>query len=270
METEMNMEPVITLSRDIAAASATLGRDEARFLVDAYYQMQENRIRAQGQIRAMSESGEPHQVLAWLFEQNQTLENQIKRALAKYIEAHEMGPWLLATKGIGPVIAAGLVAHIDMDRASSPSAIWRFAGLDPTAEWKKGMKRPHNADLKTLCWKIGESFVKVSGYDDAHYGRLWAQKKAELTAKNEAGEYAETAARILEEKRIGKATDAYKHLTAGKLPPGQIHARAKRWAVKVFLAHMWEAWYETRTGKPAPDPWIIAHGGHVDRIKRFH
>ena len=97
----MNMEPVITLSRDIAAASATLGRDEARFLVDAYYQMQENRIRAQGQIRAMSESGEPHQVLAWLFEQNQTLENQIKRALAKYIEAHEMGPWLLARKGSG-------------------------------------------------------------------------------------------------------------------------------------------------------------------------
>lgn len=37
------------LTRDLANASKTLSQKEARYLVDLYYQMQDNRIRSYGQ-----------------------------------------------------------------------------------------------------------------------------------------------------------------------------------------------------------------------------
>jgi hypothetical protein len=38
-------------------------------------------------------------------------------------------------KGIGPVIAAGLLANIDITKAPTAGHIWRFAGLDPSSKW---------------------------------------------------------------------------------------------------------------------------------------
>ena len=58
----------------------------------------------------------------------------------------------------------------------------------------------------------------------------------------------------LEKYKIGKTTDAYKAYSVGKLPPAHIHARAKRYAVKMFISHLHEIWYEVELGKPAPVP----------------
>lgn len=46
------------LKRDLANAAYTLSKDEARFLVDAYYMMQDNRIRSAAQVRSLSENQE--------------------------------------------------------------------------------------------------------------------------------------------------------------------------------------------------------------------
>lgn len=252
------------LTRDERNASITLGKDEARFLVDAYYQMQENRIRADGQVRSMGD--EPHSVLAYLAAQNRALENQIKGALDKYSNASEVGQWMRRQKGIGPVIAAGFLAHLDITRAQTAGAFWSFAGLDPRAKWEKGQRRPWNAELKTLCWKLGESFVKVSGHDDAFYGRIYAERKALETARNANGEYTEQAAAKLAQNKIGKTTDAFKAYDAGKLPPAHIHARAKRYAVKLFLAHLHDRMWRDHYGTEPPLPYAIAHLDHAHII----
>jgi hypothetical protein len=47
------LTPVQRLSRDLANAARTISDAEARFLVDAYYSMQDARIRADGQIRSI-------------------------------------------------------------------------------------------------------------------------------------------------------------------------------------------------------------------------
>ena len=47
-----DMTPIQRLTRDLANASRTMSDAEARFLVDAYYQMQDARIRSDGQIQA--------------------------------------------------------------------------------------------------------------------------------------------------------------------------------------------------------------------------
>ncbi len=262
-----NLEPIQRLTKDIKEASYVLSKDEARFLVDAYYQMQDNRIRSAGQIRSMTESGEPNEVLQWLMLQNITLENQVKRALDAYSGSSHVGQWARSQKGIGPVIAAGLLAHIDINKAPTAGHIWSFAGLDPRTEWKKKEKRPWNAQLKTLCWKIGESFVKISGDEDALYGQLYKKRKESEIAKNEAGDFKDQAKAKLEKHKIGKTTDAYKAYSNGKLPPAHIHARAKRYAVKLFLSHLHHVWYRHEFGKEPPNPFAIEHLGHVHMIE---
>ena len=261
--------PVRKLDRDMGQAANTLTATEARYLVDSYYGMQEGRIRANNQIRALTASGEPHESIAWLSTESRVLEESVKRALDAYSASHPVGSRMRTVVGVGPVISAGLLAHIDITRAPTAGAIWRYAGLDPTSEWKKGQKRPHNASLKTLCWKLGESFVKVCNHKDAVYGKLYQERKEVELAKNEAGAFADQAAAKLEKFNIGKTTDAYKAYSVGKLPPAHIHARAKRVAVKMFLSHLHQVWHEVEFGKTAPVPYVFefADKEHVHKIE---
>ncbi|HZT29389.1 MAG TPA: transposase [Bryobacteraceae bacterium] len=255
------------LQRDLVKAAVSLSIDEARYLVDAYYAMQEHRKAAANQVRALAESKEPHEVLRWLFEQNETVEKQIRRALNSWTDGLPAARWAKSIVGIGPVISAGLAAHIDISRCATVGRIWRFAGLDPTVEWKKGERRPWNAGLKCLCWKIGESFVKVSGRPDDFYGQLYLQRKQIEQERNEAGKFADQAPYKLERFNIGKSTDAYQAYAAGKLPPAHIHARAKRWVVKLFLAHYHHVAWTLATGTPPPKPYVISILGHADMIQ---
>ena len=260
-------EAVRKLTKDEKAAAKITNRNEARFLVDAYYNMQHNRIRADGQVRSMSKDGEPHAVVQWLADMNRTLEESIKAALDAYSANHRAGQWMRAQKGIGPVIAAGFLAHLDITKAQTAGAFWSFAGLDPRAVWNKGEKRPWNADLKTLCWKLGESFVKVSGAEDAFYGRIYKERKVLEVANNDAGLYAEQAKAKLDKFKIGKDTDAYAAYMQGKLPPAHLHARAKRYAVKLFLAHLHHVMWVEHYGTEPPLPYAIAFLNHAHVIK---
>ena len=97
--------------------------------------MQDDRIRAAGQVRSMD--NEPHDVLTWLGEQSSVLENQVKGALDVYSAGHPIGQRIRSVDGVGPVIAAGLLAHIDITKANTAGSIWRYAGLDPPANGRR-------------------------------------------------------------------------------------------------------------------------------------
>ena len=256
---------VVKLSKDLRQAATTISSTEARFLVDAYYQMQDRRIRSNNQLRQMPD--EPHEVLGWLAEQSTILENNVKGALDVYSKSHPIGERIRTVVGVGPVIAAGLLAHIDIHKAKTAGALWKYAGLDPSAQWKKGQKRPWNAALKVLCWKLGESFVKVSGNKNDVYGKIYKQRKELEAQRNESGEFAEQAKAKLEKFNIGKTTDAYKAYSIGKLPPAHIHARATRFAVKLFLSHLQEVWWKHEFHTDPPAPYAMVHQGHAHKIE---
>lgn len=260
-----HFELMLRLNKDLKKAALSLGKDEARFLVDAYYMIQEVRKRLGNQCNMLTKSEEPHDLLATLLTQTEILETNIAKALDIYSDNQPIGQRMRKVHGVGPVIAAGLIAHIDMDIATHAGKIFRFAGLDPTIVWEKGQKRPYNAALKTLCWKVGQSFMKFSGSEKCFYGHIYRAAKAELEQKNEAGMFAETAKAKLEKFKIGKTTDAYKAYSQGKLPPAHLDARARRKAVVLFLSHLHENWLQ-ELGKPKVRPWVIEHGGHVDYI----
>jgi hypothetical protein len=141
---------------------------------------------------------------------------------------------------------------------------WRYAGLDPTVTWGKGQKRPWNARLKTLSWKAGQSFMKVSGRDDAFYGKLYLQRKAYEQQNNEAGKYAAQARQMISQRNYSPDTEAYAWYSRGMLPPSHILARATRWVEKIFLAHWFMVAYEAHYNQPAPRPYAIEHLGHKD------
>jgi hypothetical protein len=261
----MDLESIMKLSKDLKEASKTLGRDEARFLVDAYYMIQEDRKRSFNQERSLEKDKEPHAILTWFANQSQLLEKQIAMALDYYSSTQPEAQWARAQVGIGPIISAGLLAHIDLEFTTTATKLWRFAGLDPTSKWEKGQKRPWNASLKTLCWKAGESFVKTCNNEQSFYGPVYTKYKAKVIQRNEAGEFAERSASILAAKKIKKETEAYKAYSVGKLPPAHVHAMARRYAVKLFLSHYLEVAQRAHGIEPAT-PYIIAIGGHHDYI----
>lgn len=256
---------------DLRGAGDTLSVDEVRYLVDMYYSIQDFRIQATGQARALSADAEPHSATAFIAEGTRWIEESIKAVLDRYTatEPTGMGAWARDIVGIGPVLSAGLLAHRAFDpRFATVGHTWSFAGLIHGVVWEKGQKRPWNARFKALCWKIGESFVKFSNHKDDIYGHIYHERKLLEQARNERGELADQAAEKLARFRIGKDTEAYGYYAAGKLPPAHIHARARRYAVKLFLAHYFEEAYTRHFKHEPPLPYPIAHLGHAHLIER--
>jgi hypothetical protein len=209
--------------------AATLGREDACYLVNAYYAVQRRRESAEAQLRRAADSNRPHELVAWLVEQDRVVEKQIKRALDEWSDALPAARWAKSIIGVGPMIAAGLAAHIDISKCGNVSQLWRFAGYDPTLKWARGTKCPWNRDLERLCWLAGDGFVKTSGHEDGFYGRFYLARK---------------------------------RVEQGKLPPAQIHVRAKRWAVKPFLAHYYHVAWVAATGTEPPEPYSITILGY--------
>jgi len=262
----MNHNEVLQLlSRDLVSAAKTLTPKEARYLVDAYYMIQDNRKIANSQVLALSGSEEPHDLIKWLRDQNAVLENQIKRTLDSWTDTLPSAVWAKSITGIGPVISAGLAAHIDIAKAPTVGHIWRYAGL-LWDKWEKGEKRPWNASLKVLCWKIGESFVKFSGNKNDFYGKLYLQRKTQEERYNNEMKFSAQAEEKLKNFNIGKDKKAYEIYKSGLLPPGHIHARAKRWTVKLFLSHYKEVSWWLAYNEAPPKPFTISIMGHGDYI----
>lgn len=268
--TEEVRESVKRMGRDIRAAAEVLSIKEARYLVDSYYAMQEDRIRADHRVRQLNESGEPNAVVGWLSGQSELLESQIKGALDRYSAHHPVGRWARSIKGIGPVLAAGYIANIEsVSRFATVGKLWRYAGIDPTADKRKrGEKLHFNPSLKRLVWLTGESFKRLSSDDaDAVYRHVYDKRKAYEAAKNEAGDYREQAEKALTVKKYGADTKARSFYEAGKLPPGHLDRRAARYAAKMFVSHLHYVWWQIeQADTPYPLLYSHAHLGHVDWI----
>jgi hypothetical protein len=243
-----------------------LKTEEVGEMVELYYDVQGLRIAHANKERTEA----PSPLAQWLDFWDHVGEIVINGALKRWLEGPDSpleAKWAYSQIGIGPVLASGLSAHIDVEKAASVSSVWKFAGLAPGFDRKvKGTKLPYNARLKTLCWKLGESFVKVSGKEGATYGHLYSRFKEEEVARNEGGAYQEAARRELSAKKF-KSEDSVtkKRLLEGMLSDAHLHARAKRRAVKIFLSHYWVEGRQGR-GLPVRDPYPIGVLGHDGKI----
>lgn len=325
------------LSTDVKKCATNLGIEEARYLVDLFYQMQAFRIATNNQVKSIEKSGnsEPNAVLAYFKDCFNKLENNIEKCLDVYTMSTPVGRWLRSIPGIGPIIAAGFLANLDVKGRPTAGHFWSYCGLNDrnrpwlskeqctkivkeiigdkkekdityqdfykcceATQWKaenlieaKNKKdewifknkdgsaykftkdaiikqlclRPYNARLKTLCWKLAQSFVKLQNNPNDIYGKLYVQRQAYEQRKNQNGELADQAAEGL--KRVGKQTEAYKSYVKGMLPPKHINSRAERWTTKIFISHLHQVMYMAEYGTTPPMPFAFSELGHAHLIE---
>lgn len=238
---------------------------EVSNLVRVYYQMQDERIRGDARARELKKAeGEEPLLLKFLADQSRISEQVVKAAITAFTANHPIGSKLTEIYGIGPVIAAGVISEIDMDMCPTAGHIESFAGFNPNQKWEKGQKRPYNAQLKQVFYQAGASFVKFSGRRQCIYGQVYRERVAWEIEKNERGDNAAYAAANI--GRFNKSTESYKAMLEGKISNSHIFARARRIAIKIFINHMFEWWYEHEYGKKAPEPYAFAILQHAHKI----
>lgn len=139
---------------------------------------------------------------------------------------------MVAIKGIGRVFAAQLVSYVDIYKAHTISALWRYCGYgveDGRAERRtKGQRLHYNPKVKTLCWNIGSSFLRSS----SPYRAVYDQAK-----------------------------ERYETLRPD-WTKARIHNASQRIMVKRFLAHLWLVWRKEEN-LPIRAPYVQEYKGHT-------
>ena len=168
------------------------------------------------------------------------IEEQLAGQIATAAFAHPAYDWLIRVKGIGPGLTASLLAHIDIERAPTISALWRYAGMgvvEGQAERRTvGEKLHYNNELKRVCYLIGTSMIRASSPYRAEYDE----------------------AKVRYETQRPDWTPAHRH-----------HA-ARRKMVKLFLSHLWLVW-RVKVGLPISQPYAfdLLHHGDWKSPRRY-
>jgi hypothetical protein len=116
-------------SKEVILEASKLSQPAARFLVANYYDAQEARKRNDMQLRHLGEKithNELKETLDWTADANANIEGQVLRCLKAFAEGSAVGRWCLEQHGVGPVLAAGFIAHIDITIAQTAGQVWRF------------------------------------------------------------------------------------------------------------------------------------------------
>lgn len=343
---EIDLTMVEALNKDLKKQILSVGnvsKNEVKTLVKQFYQIQDQRKALSEQIRSIeiiyndkdndeSNSGKTKkekkescpedssislQILYYVLKNLTILENNIKKALEIVVNSSEVGKWLIQINGIGPILAAGLIANFEVKGREYSSQFISYAGLNDNnrpwlgkekatkivndivgnskeitddmviaisnkTQWKysylvanafdesKGKwnksdlikacsKIPYNAEVKKLMFLVGSSFQWLCNNKKSLYGRLFSERRALETKKNEDGEYAAYAEKMLSEKKYDKNTDTYKCLSQGKLSKAHITMRALRYTEKIFLSHLFEEMYRVQYDEVPPRYYALVH-----------
>jgi len=139
---------------------------------------------------------------------------------------------MIQVKGVSYGLAAKVVAMVDIERAPTISALWRYAGygvVDGQREKSvKGEKRHYNGRLKSTCYLIAISFLKCNSPYRQEY-----------------------------DKAKGKYQRDHPDWT--KL---HTHYAALGNMIKLYLAHLWLTW-RTMEGLSTRPPYVQEYLGHT-------
>jgi hypothetical protein len=132
---------------------------------------------------------------------------------------------LLGVPGCGPVTTAYLLVYVDLEKADSPSALWKYVGLHCASgdRYVKGEKGGGNKTLRTVLYNTACSMMKLPGNP---YREVYDQTKAKYANSD----------------RIVKSRNTQGHLVevAWKdAKPSHRHGAALRAIIKHFLADFW-------------------------------
>lgn len=163
-----------------------------RAAIDYTYDLQRFRVAAAN--RAREEASTLSEQDKRFLEQMQHGLHALEKSAVKYTKQTLKGvpiyeEWLSKQRGVGPMMAAVIIGTIDIEVASVPSKIWRYAGLDvmPGGQGRrrvKGSRLTYNPWLKTKLVKVlADSMIK--GYSVDADGEYYYTTRG----KNDEGEW---------------------------------------------------------------------------------
>ena len=127
----------------------------------------------------------------------------------------------------------------------------------------KGLsKPPYNTKAKTITYQIIDNIIRKG---TSEYATLYRKRKAYEVANNEAGYYVNEARNQLRKKNYENET-AKTCLAKGKLTPGHIDRRARRYVAKIFLSHYFELLWIEKYGKLPKLAPVFSDGNHYHYI----
>lgn len=180
----------------------------------------------------------------------ETVKEQLLKDIRKELKNYKIyTEFLEKIKGIGPALAAGLIAEVgDISRFENVSDLNAYFGVHvqngKCVRREKGKVANWNSNGRTLvCELIPDQFIK--GRSPVYRG-IYDDEKAKCMKMVE-----EDAEKSKDERRV----------------QSKLHAerRARRKAGKIFLSHFWKAWREIE-GLPTPQPYALGIGGHSHEI----
>ena len=214
-------------------------------------------------------------------------ERDLLRVLSDRIARHPAWPWLGRVRGLGPSLAARLLARLDIERAPTPSSFWSYCGLATVAaqvyrcaECGYELSLPEGRQIRA-AHRIPRSSETCAGtLAPAGDGpRRVAQPRP---TRGENAPYDREAKKLcyligVSFVRQGEAYKRYYNEQRARLEatkpdwiPRRRHLTALRMTEKLFLAHLWLVWREalglpvtapyadTRDDAlPAPRPWAM-------------
>ena len=131
----------------------------------------------------------------------------------------------ISVVGVGPITVAGLQTYVDLEKADSASAMWKYVGLHAASHerYTKGEAGGGNKTLRTIIWNTANSMTKNR---DCPYRVVYDQTKNRLAAS----------------EKVVKSRNTQGHLV--EVPwkdtkPSHRHGAALRAIMKHFLADYW-------------------------------
>jgi hypothetical protein len=159
-----------------------------------------------------------------------------------------------------------------IERLATPSKLRKYAGLIPGLRRAAGQKLEYNAQLKTMLWRLGSSFLKAKN----RYYNFYLDYKERLTKRlsqegfriipTPRGRYCSLCEREVMKKMARFCPVCHEPLSLKEEPEGvkyegHIHLMAQRRMLQLFLDHLWVIWREA-LGLPLRQPYPIEYLGH--------
>ena len=172
-----NLQPLCTLCHaKIHGKEPNIS--ELKKLVLYYEKIQKARLAIQVSIKSFTRIGLDIPIeLSDEVKKLKALEARYLREIPQYFRENpsEIYCWMISIKGIGNLMAAKVLAFIDLEKVLSVSSLWAYAGLTPDSKREKGKKSNWSHNLKRTCYQLAGCFIKTRA---PKYREIYDREKA--------------------------------------------------------------------------------------------
>jgi hypothetical protein len=152
-------------------------------------------------------------LLTRYFDKFTEIEQDVTKEIEAIMKDQRIYPFITGVKGIGANLAAQVISQINIRKADTVSALWRYAGysvVDGKAERPtKGEKLHYNKKLKTTFYKVASQMMMAN----SPYRKFYDSAKEYYQANRD-------------------------------WTKSHIHMASIRKMIKMFISHLWHVWRE--------------------------